>query len=354
MIICCWALAVVLKGVEPGTIAPAVFIFGDSVADVGNNNYLPFSLVKANFLPNGIDYNGRYPTGRFCNGRTVFDFISNRLKFPMSLPYLAPKTQGAAILQGVNYASAGCGILNETSNADNCLSFSTQLRYHENTLLSSVEQLGIANAQSFLSSSLYFVAIGSNDFLGNYVRNTADTKKYSPSAFNNLLVSSLSQELTRLYDQNARKIVLAGLCPLGCIPSERLRIKNEGCNDVLNGWILQLNAALKGLVQQLNSKLPNAKFTFVNPYNLFNQIIQNPSKYGFNVTTQACCGSGRLRAQIPCLPLSNYCSNRGSYIFWDEWHTTEAANELLASSLLSGSSSVDVGPWSIQQLASVI
>lgn len=75
MIICCWALAVVLKGVEPGTIAPAVFIFGDSVADVGNNNYLPFSLVKANFLPNGIDYNGRYPTGRFCNGRTVFDFI---------------------------------------------------------------------------------------------------------------------------------------------------------------------------------------------------------------------------------------------------------------------------------------
>lgn len=55
-------------------LAPAVFIFGDSLVDVGNNNYLKKTIVKGNFLPHGIDYPGRKPTGRFCNGKNVADF----------------------------------------------------------------------------------------------------------------------------------------------------------------------------------------------------------------------------------------------------------------------------------------
>lgn len=49
---------------------PAVFVFGDSLVDVGNNNYI-VSLSKANFFPNGIDF-GK-PTGRYTNGRTIAD-----------------------------------------------------------------------------------------------------------------------------------------------------------------------------------------------------------------------------------------------------------------------------------------
>ena len=55
----------------------AIFIFGDSQVDVGMNNHLPKSIAKANFLPNGIDYPGHTPTGRFNNGRVLFDFIGN-------------------------------------------------------------------------------------------------------------------------------------------------------------------------------------------------------------------------------------------------------------------------------------
>lgn len=56
---------------------PANFVFGDSLVDVGNNNYIA-SLSKANFIPNGIDFGG--PTGRFTNGRTIVDIIG-KLKF---------------------------------------------------------------------------------------------------------------------------------------------------------------------------------------------------------------------------------------------------------------------------------
>lgn len=55
---------------------PANFVFGDSLVDAGNNNYI-ISLSKANFLPNGIDF-GR-PTGRFTNGRTIVDIIGKIL-----------------------------------------------------------------------------------------------------------------------------------------------------------------------------------------------------------------------------------------------------------------------------------
>lgn len=55
-------------------LIPAVFIFGDSLSDPGNNNYFR-TLSRANNPPNGIDFPGGYATGRYCNGRTTVDII---------------------------------------------------------------------------------------------------------------------------------------------------------------------------------------------------------------------------------------------------------------------------------------
>lgn len=51
---------------------PANFVFGDSLVDAGNNNYI-MSLSKADYEPYGLDLGG--PTGRFTNGRTIVDII---------------------------------------------------------------------------------------------------------------------------------------------------------------------------------------------------------------------------------------------------------------------------------------
>lgn len=54
----------------------ASYIFGDSLVDAGNNNYLQ-TLSKANIPPNGIDFkaSGGNPTGRYTNGRTIGDIV---------------------------------------------------------------------------------------------------------------------------------------------------------------------------------------------------------------------------------------------------------------------------------------
>ena len=59
----------------------ASFVFGDSLVDAGNNNYLQ-TLSRANSPPNGIDFKPSRgnPTGRFTNGRTIADIVGNLAK----------------------------------------------------------------------------------------------------------------------------------------------------------------------------------------------------------------------------------------------------------------------------------
>ena len=57
------------------SLVPGMYVFGDSLVDVGNNNYLTFSLAKANFPHYGIDFPSKKPTGRFCNGKNAVDLL---------------------------------------------------------------------------------------------------------------------------------------------------------------------------------------------------------------------------------------------------------------------------------------
>lgn len=69
-------LFVVFNVVKGQPLVPALFIFGDSVVDAGNNNNL-YTIVKSNFPPYGRDFNNQMPTGRFCNGKLAADFTGN-------------------------------------------------------------------------------------------------------------------------------------------------------------------------------------------------------------------------------------------------------------------------------------
>jgi hypothetical protein len=60
---------------------PAVYVFGDSTLDVGNNNYLPGKDVPRADKPYyGIDLPGSgKPTGRFSNGYNTADFVGEHI-----------------------------------------------------------------------------------------------------------------------------------------------------------------------------------------------------------------------------------------------------------------------------------
>ena len=59
----------------------AFFVFGDSLVDNGNNNYL-MTTARADSPPYGIDYPTHRPTGRFSNGKNIPDIISTAGRLP--------------------------------------------------------------------------------------------------------------------------------------------------------------------------------------------------------------------------------------------------------------------------------
>ncbi|XP_039120448.1 GDSL esterase/lipase 7-like [Dioscorea cayenensis subsp. rotundata] len=314
--------------------APAIFIFGDSLIDNGNNNHLP-SIAKANYFPYGIDYG--MPTGRFSNGLTVMDYAAKWLGFPFPPPYLSLQSKTMKILKGVNYASAAAGILDETGrHYGGRVAFNGQIKLFEKTVKLELPMLISDNEvlSKYLANSIFLINIGSNDYINNYLLPNMYTssKIYSPKVFARLLINTFTDQLTRLYRVGARKMVLVGIGPLGCIPSQ-LSMNNSTtglCIQRVNDIVSAFNQLLLPLSTSLNSTLPGSFFVYHNTYDTFFDMVNNPSNYGFTVTNEACCGSGKYGGTMSCLPYQQPCNARDKFIFWDSFHPTQAVNAIIA------------------------
>ncbi|KAL0430316.1 UNVERIFIED_CONTAM: GDSL esterase/lipase [Sesamum radiatum] len=337
----------------------ASYIFGDSLVDAGNNNYLQ-TLSKANIPPNGIDFkaSGGNPTGRYTNGRTIGDIVGEELGQPhYAAPFLAPNTTGKTILYGVNYASGGGGIMNATGRIFvNRLSMDIQVDYFNITRKEIDKLLGASKAREYLQrKSIFSITIGSNDFLNNYllpVISMGARISETPDAFVDDMLNHLRAQLTRLYQLDARKFIVGNVGPIGCIPYQKTinQLKEDECVSLPNKLALQYNARLKDLLQELNENLPGATFVHANVYDLVMELITNYAKYGFTTASRACCGNGgQFAGIIPCGPTSSMCSDRDKHVFWDPYHPSEAANVIIAKQLLDGDSRY-ISPMNLRQL----
>ncbi|KAL8473642.1 hypothetical protein ACS0TY_029802 [Phlomoides rotata] len=324
----------------------ASFIFGDSLVDAGNNNYLP-TLSRANIAPNGIDFkaSGGTPTGRYTNGRTIGDIIGEELgQQHYALPFLAPNTTGRAILYGVNYASGGGGIMNATGRIFvNRLSMDIQIDYFNITRKQIDKLLGASKAREHITKrSIFSITVGSNDFLNNYllpVISAGERITQTPDSFVDDLINHLRGQLTRLYKLDARKFVVGNVGPIGCIPYQKTinQLSESECVALPNKLALQYNARLKDLLQELNENLKGATIVHANVHDLVMELITNYAKYGFTSSSKACCGNGgQFAGIIPCGPTSSMCSDRNKHVFWDPYHPSEAANLILAKQLVDG------------------
>lgn len=310
---------------------PCLFIFGDSLSDSGNNNELPTS-AKSNYRPYGIDF-PLGPTGRFTNGRTEIDIITQLLGFEKFIPPFA-NTSGSDILKGVNYASGGAGIRVETSShLGATISFGLQLANHRVIVSQIASRLGSSDlALQYLEKCLYYVNIGSNDYMNNYFlpQLYPASRIYSLEQYAQALIEELSLNLLALHDLGAIKYVLARLGRIGCTPSVmHSHGTNGSCVEEQNAATSDYNNKLKALVDQFNDRFSaNSKFILIP-----NESNAIDIAHGFLVSDAACCPSG-------CNPDQKPCNNRSDYLFWDEVHPTEAWNLVNAISVYNST----IGP----------
>ncbi|KAG5235136.1 GDSL esterase/lipase [Salix suchowensis] len=325
---------------------PCYFIFGDSLADSGNNNRLQ-TLAKANYSPYGIDFPDG-PTGRFCNGRTIVDIIAEKLGFENFIPPFATAT-GTDIVSGVNYASGSAGIRDETGQQQGQrIPLNKQLRNHQITVSRLIEIIGNDESTAlYLSKCLYSVGMGSNDYINNYFlpQYYPSSHEYTLEQFTGLLVDQYKQQLRTLYDYGARKIAVFGLGQLGCTPDAIQTYGTHGsaCVVIMNNASQLFNSRLKPVVDQLNEDLTDAKFIYIDFYGI-------SGDNGFEVDNIGCCqvAEGGL-----CNPNKPPCPNRTEYVFWDSFHPTDAYNVFLAERSYSASNDLDAYPFDIRNLVSL-
>ncbi|KAA8538948.1 hypothetical protein F0562_025640 [Nyssa sinensis] len=364
-------LVVALVTLAPQAEARAFFVFGDSLVDCGNNNYLATS-ARADSPPYGIDYPTRRPTGRFSNGFNIPDIISENLGLERTLPYLSPELTGPRLLAGANFASAGIGILNDTG-----IQFVNIIRMVGQFLLFQQYQqrvsglIGAGQAEQLVNKALVLITLGGNDFVNNYylVPFSARSRQFSLPDYVRYLISEYQKilmviiflsfilfyflfgycfhfsiytcvcvTLQRLYELGARRVIVTGTGPLGCAPAELAqRSRNGECAVELNQASSLFNPQLAQMIKGLNSKIGSDVFIAAVTMKMQFDYITNPQRYGFVTSKIACCGQGPYNGLGLCTVVSNLCPDRDLYAFWDAFHPSEKANRLIVQQIMTGS-----------------
>lgn len=320
-------------------LVPAIITFGDSVVDVGNNDYLSSTIFKANYPPYGRDFANKSPTGRFCNGKLATDFTAETLGFTTYPPaYLSPQASGKNLLIGANFASAGSGYYDQTAINSHVIPLSQQLQYYKEYQRKLVQVAGNAKAASIIKDALYIVSFGASDFVQNYYVNPLLNGAYTPDQFSSFLVSIFTNFIKNLHGLGARRIGATSLPPTGCLPAAitLFGLGNNGCVSRLNTDAQGFNKKINAAATQLKKQFPDLKLAIFDIYKPLLDVVQSPSKYGFFEARRGCCGTGTVETTVYlCNPRSpGTCSNATQYIFWDSVHPSEATNQVLADSLI--------------------
>lgn len=242
-----------------------IYVFGDSLSDSGN----VFNATAGVYPPSPP-----YFEGRLSNG-------------PVWVEYLASKLEANSTNFAYGGSSTGIG------NAVIPL-------FPLPGLLTQVNSFTQANPQAD-PNALYTVWAGANDYLFGEV--TVPTES----------VGNLSTAVTSLYESGARNIMVVNLPDLGKLPGTRVDSQISSSFDALSeAHNFNLTATLDSLSQK-----PDINIIPVDVNSLFDEAIVAPTEFGFTNVTDSC-----LVGVVAC-------ANPNEYWFWDEYHPTTAAHELV-------------------------
>lgn len=342
------------KTKEDGNKIKGMFVFGSSLVDNGNNNFLKNSMAKADYLPYGIDF-PYGPSGRFTNGKNVIDLLGEYLELPYFIPaFTNPSTKGRRIVHGVNYASGASGILDDTGSiAGNVINLNQQIRNFEKVTLPDLEAHMGCRSREVLAGFLFVVGSGSNDYSFNYFMG-GSTSNVSIEAFTTNLTATLSRQLQKLYDLGGRKFMLISMNPIGCSPMVRANsAMAKGCYQYINRAAHLFNHHLKSLVDVIMPQLPGSHFVYLNSYKIIRDIIKIPLAKGFRDASRPCCEVASVAEGgngILCKRGGRICQNRTIHVFFDGLHPTEAVNDLIATKAFASTRTTEVYPFNVKQL----
>ncbi|MBD2438618.1 SGNH/GDSL hydrolase family protein [Nostoc sp. FACHB-110] len=279
-----------------------LYVFGDSLSDTGNiykatNQAYPPSSNYDPTQPGPYNPSQPYYNGHFSNGPIWVEYLGNELGLK---PTLYTDLTTTPPTQGINFAFGGA-----STGIDNAV-------FPNQGLPGVLSQVGLFtkpyldNNQKLDPNALYTVWAGANDFL------FLDDKDAATP------VNNISQALGLLAQAGAKNILVFNLPNLGALPAA----KNGRDPITLEQSTTAFNTGLATTIAALDKNYDLNIVSF-DAYSLFDEVIHNPSIYGFNDVTN------------PCLTRLDVCQQDPSkFLFWDDVHPTTFAHKLIADKAL--------------------
>lgn len=330
----------------------ALFVFGDSLFDPGNNNYINTTPeFQANFWPYGISYFDP-PTGRFSDGRLIPDFIAEYARLPLIPAYLDPRRHNEFVY-GANFASGGAGALVE-SHAGFVVDLKTQLQYFGDLEKHFRQNLGDAKAEQLVSDAVYLFSCGGNDYLSPVGNNESILYPYTHQQYVEMVIGNLTDVIKGIHGKGGRKFGIVTIPPLGCWPSIRAGRAGNSCSEEIEIITSLHNEAVSKKFQELEKQLEGLVYSKYDLSTAISNRMKKPSRYGFKVGDSACCGSGPFGGIYSCggkrgTPEFHLCDNASDYFFFDSYHPNEVASRQFAELWWKGDLKV-ASPYNLKLL----
>ncbi|KAL3751795.1 hypothetical protein ACJRO7_012602 [Eucalyptus globulus] len=330
---------------------PSIFNFGDSNSDTGG---LSAALGQAP-PPNGETYFHR-PSGRYCDGRLLIDFIAEDLRLPHLSAYL--DSVGSNFSHGANFATAGSTIRPQSGYSP--ISLNVQLVEFSDFLARSQyfrSQGGVFTRllprEEYFSRALYMFDIGQNDLTAGLKQNMTigQIKASIPD-----VMAQFSDAIKKVYAEGGRSFWIHNTGPLGCLiyMMDRFHLEapedEHGCLRTLNELAQYFNARLKEAVDSLRTELPLAAITYVDVYSVKYNLITQARQHGFQQPFKACCGHGgkynfnnsrrcgfKVTVEGKEVVIARSCKDPSVRVSWDGIHFTEPANRWFFEQIADGS-----------------
>ncbi|KAM7273354.1 hypothetical protein ACFE04_028018 [Oxalis oulophora] len=333
---------------------PAVFNFGDSNSDTGE---LIAAGIETIYPPYGQTY-FKTPSGRYCDGRLIVDFLMDAMDLPFLNAYL-DSVGMPSFRKGCNFATAASTILPATPTSISPFSFGVQVNQFFRFKSRALELLDKGKkfdkyvpGEDYFTKGLYMFDIGQNDLAGAFYSKSFDQIAASIP----FILIEFENGLKRLYDQGGRNFWIHNTGPLGCLAQNVLKfgtdpssLDEQGCVRGHNQAAKLLNLQLHALCVKLRGQYVDSNITYVDIYTIKSYLIANYSRYGFEQPIMACCGFGgpplNYDFRIVCgqtkvlngtTVTAKGCSDSTEYINWDGIHYSEAANQYISSKILTG------------------
>jgi MYXO-CTERM domain-containing protein len=259
----------------------AIYSFGDSLSDVGN----VYTYSGDTYPP------PPYAPGVYSNGPIWNQVLSSDLGLGTQLP---------SLLGGTNYAWGGATVINPSPLPPDT----------PPSLVDQVNQFTTLYPGAAPTNGLYTFSIGANDLFGllgsglSYAAMAADAKQ---------LALVVAGEAQALYVDGAPNLVLFDVPDLGVTPY----ITAQGAAVIKNATKLSsyFDSQVWADLQPLAAE--GMKLYDLHTFQLIDDAVKHPAKYGFNNVTDA------------CLTTTSLCQTPDTYLFWDAVHPTAAGHAII-------------------------